>query len=101
MTTLAGHALLGDLLEDPDNDPGDLLEDGLRCRLCIFCGRPRLEGIRYCDECARYLRLRRCGVDAAAIIGMVDKFCHYGADRFDRVGYRAALEALVRAARSG
>ena len=98
---LAGHALLGDLLEDLDCDPGDLLEDGRPCLLCNFCGRPRLEGLRYCEECARYLRLRRCGVPAATIVGMVNAFCHYGADRFDRDGYRAALEALARAARSG
>ena len=29
---LAGHALLGDLLEDLDCDPGDVLEDGRPCR---------------------------------------------------------------------
>ena len=99
--SLAGHALLGDLLEDPDCDPGDLLEDGRPCLLCNFCGRPRLDGIRYCDECARFLRLRRLGVPAAAIIGLVDRYCNYVGDRFDRDAYRAALEALVRAPRSG
>ena len=68
---------------------------------CIHCGRPRLEGIRLCEECARYLRLRRCGVPAATIVGMVDRYCNYVGDRFDRAGYRAALEALARDTRSG
>ena len=99
--SLAGHALLGHLLEVPDHDPGDVDGEGRPCRDCIYCGRPRLDGIRLCEECARYLRLRRLGVPAATIVGMVDAFCHYGADRFDRAGYRAALEALARAPRSG
>ena len=99
--SLAGHALLGHLLEVPDHDPGDVDEEGRPCLHCVHCGRPRLEGLRLCEECARYLRLRRWGVPAATIVGMVDRFCNYGADRFDRDGYRAALEALVRDARSG
>ena len=99
--SLAGHALLGELLEDHENDPGDVDGEGRPCRDCIFCGRPRLDGIRYCEECARYLRLRRLGVPAATIVGMVERYCNYGADRFDRDGYRAALEALVSDARSG
>ena len=93
--------LLGEVIEDPDRDPGDRDEEGRPCRLCIFCARPRLEGIRYCEECARELRLRRCGVPAATIVGMVDRFCNYVGDTFDRAGYRAALEALARDARSG
>ena len=84
--SLAGHALLGELLEDPDRDPGDVDEEGRPCLHCVHCGRPRLEGLRLCEECARYLRLRRCGVPAATIIGMVDRYCNYGADRFDRDG---------------
>ena len=83
------------------DDPGDVDGEGRPCRDCIFCGRPRLDGIRYCEECARYLRLRRLGVPAATIVGMVERYCNYGADRFDRDGYRAALEALVSDARSG
>ena len=78
--SLAGHALLGHLLEVPDHDPGDVDEEGRPCLHCVHCGRPRLEGLRYCDECARFLRLRRLGVPAAAIIGLVDRYCNYGAD---------------------